>query len=446
MKVLRFLGRAFVKITGFIPYLFVISPRCRYENEAAKREWKKNKKGAIIVSNHTSIFDYYLLLYKFCFKVLHTMVADVVYKIKGLRALNAVMENIKIDRSGIVNVNAISRASTYLRKNKLVLIFPEGKLEEKPGKLEDFANSYAFLSITENKKITPIYIEGKYGFFKRAHYMIGEPILPTANANPTEEEVEALNDKVRDKILTLKNKLKQSKKYHTKKFLSRKLWFMDFMKITSVPIFYLIFPTKKYFVGDKKKIKKAFKYNCVLAGNHFGPCDPMFMYMHFFSRRIKIIASEHLYDVKCLRFAFNRSGVIKYRRDTMNQIDVDAFKEALGTLEGNGVVGIFPEGHINFDNSFDENIKGGSATLSLMTNSPIIPFIFANPYKYFSFNRVVIGDPIYPSDYFDYSKPINNDTINNYNKIVYSKMKLLYEESLKRRGKNGNGKNPFKIN
>ena len=43
MKVLRFLGRAFVKITGFIPYLFVISPRCRYENETAKKEWKKNK-------------------------------------------------------------------------------------------------------------------------------------------------------------------------------------------------------------------------------------------------------------------------------------------------------------------------------------------------------------------------------------------------------------------
>lgn len=444
MKVLRFLGRVFVKVTGFIPYLLVISPRCHYENEAAKREWKKNKKGALIVANHTSIFDYYLLIYKFAFKVLHTMVADVVYKIKGLHALNSIMENIKISRDGVPNVNAIKEAATHLRKNKLLLIFPEGKLEEKAGKLEDFSNSSAFLAITENKKITPIFIEGKYGFFKRCHYMIGEPILPTPNTNPCDEEIEALTEQVRDKISTLKNKLKQARKYSTKKVFAFKLWFMDFMKITSVPIFYMIFPTKKYFVGDKKKIRKALKYNCIIAGNHFGPCDPMFMYMHFFSRRIKIIASEHLYEVKCLRWAFKRSGVIKYRKDTMNQIDVDAFKEAIGTLEGNGVVGIFPEGHINFDDSFDASIKSGSATMSLMTNSPIIPFIFVNPYKYFKFNRVVVGDPIYPSDYFDYTKPINNDTINNYNKIVYSKMKLLYEESLKRRKANGNGENPFK--
>ena len=177
-------------------------------------------------------------------------------------------------------------------------------------------------------------------------------------------QAEKMPDEYKDKISTLKNKLKQSKKYSTKKVFAFKLWFMDFMKITSVPIFYMIFPTKKYFVGDKKKIRKALKYNCIIAGNHFGPCDPMFMYMHFFSRRIKVIASEHLYDVKCLRFAFKRAGVIKYRRDTMHQIDVDAFKEALGTLEGNGVVGIFPEGHINFDDSFDNIIKSGSATLS----------------------------------------------------------------------------------
>ena len=444
MKVLRFLGRLFLKVTGFIPYLLVISPRCHYENETAKREWKKNKKGALIVANHTSIFDYYLLLYKFTFKVLHTMVADVVYKSKGMGVLNGAMENIKIDRSGVPNVAAISKAASYLRKNKLVLIFPEGKLEEKPGKLMDFSNSSAFLSITENKKITPIFIEGKYGFFKRAHYMIGEPILPTPNTNPTEEELTALTEQYKDKILILKNKLKQARKYSTKKVFSFKYWVMDFIKVTSIPIFYLIFPTKKYFIGERKNIRKAMKYSVIFAGNHFGPCDPMFMYMHFLSRRIKIIASEHLYDIKCLNFAFKHAGVIRYRRDSMNHIDVDAFKEALGTLEGNGAIGIFPEGHINFDDSFDDTIKSGSATLSLMTNSPIIPFIFVKPYKYFRFNKVVLGDPIYPSEYFDYSKPINNDIINNYNKIVYSKMKFLYEESLKRRGKNGNGENPFK--
>lgn len=255
--------------------------------------------------------------------------------------------------------------------------------------------------------------------------------------NMSEDNLDEYTEEIRDTIKDLKTKTKDATKYRTKKIFTRKYWVMDFVKITSVPLFYLIFPTKKYFQCKRKEVRKALRYNCIIAGNHLGPCDPFLMYMHFFQRRIKVIATEQLFNIRWFNFALNRSGVIKYHRDTMNHIDVDAFKEATGTLNGNGVVGIFPEGHINFDGILDDSIKQGAATMSLLTNSPIIPFIFVNQYKYFRFNKVMIGKPIYPSDYFTNIKIINSEMIEKYNNIIYDSFKGLYDASLEKRKKNG---------
>lgn len=444
MKVLRFLGRLFIKITGLIPYLIFAKPKFMYASEKAKKEFKNNKRGAILVSNHTSIFDYYVLVYKFFFNVVHTMVADVVYQKKGLTLLNNVMENIKIHRDGTPNVNAVNKSANYLRKNKLVFIFPEGKLEDKPGKLEDFTNSAAYLAITENRKVTPMFIDGNYGIFKRVHCIVGEPIMPKVNATPTDEDFDELTEEIRDSISTLKSKQKSALKYKTKTIFTFRYWLLDAIRIVSFPMFYLLFITKKYYLGNRKDIRKALRYNCILAGNHFGPMDPFFIFMHFMQRRERIIAAEQLYDIKTLAWALPKGGAIKYHRDSMNKIDIDAFKEAIGTLEGNGVIGIFPEGHINFSTSMDDTIKGGSALMSIMTNSPIVPFVFVNAYRVFNVNKVVIGEPIYPHEYVDYTKPITNDTINNYNLVVYNKLKVLYDESIKRRTRDGDKRNPYK--
>ena len=434
-KIFKAIARWFVKITGFIPYLFYLKPKYVYASEKAKKEFKNLKNGAILVSNHTRIFDYYVILYKLFFKVVHTFVADVVYKIHGLSLLNSAFENIKIFRNGVPNHEAINEAAFLLRKQKVILIFPEGKLEDKKGQLEKFSNTASYLSMKENKKIFPFYIDGNYGFFKRPICFIGEAIYP----DPTleDQDVGQLTDKIKDDILSLKNKTGDCRKYKTKTIFTFKYWIMDFIKITSIPFFYLIFLTKKYYTCKRKEIKKALNYNCIVAGNHLGPCDPFFIYMHFFSRRIKIIATEQVFELKKLVYGLKKSGVIKYHRDSMNHIDIDAFKESLDTLNGNGCIGIFPEGHINFDMSLDGNIKEGAATLSLLTNSPIIPFVFMNQYRYFRFNKVVMGKPIYPSDYFDKSEPINAEKIDKYNKIIYNEFKSLYDLSLGKRNKNG---------
>ncbi len=445
-KVFYAIFRIFLLITGFIPFIIFIKPKFFYVSQKAKKEFKKNKKGVLYVPNHTSVLDYYSFVFKRWYRYVHTVVAEVVYKNKFMGLLNNTMGNIKVDRTNGQNALAIKTTIDYLNKKKIVLIFPEGKLEEKPGVVQDFNQTFAWLSLKTGKPIVPFYIDGRYGLFKRLTIVVGETIYPNnvEEDEISDEEVNNLSELTRNKIKKMATICRDHKKYKTKKIFTTKYWLLDFTKITSIPIFYFVFPTKKYYLGDKKKIRAALKDNALICANHVGPCDVMFIYLHFLSRRIRIITAEDVYFSKFFNFVLKRSGNIKYHRNTMQKVDLQAFREAIDTLNGRGVVAIFPEGHINFSGKLDDTFQGGASTLSLMTNTPIIPFIFVNPYKYFCFNRVVLGEPIYPSDYFDDLTHIDTDKISAFNDIIYNKMKELYDYSLSKRSKNYDKKRYFK--
>ena len=430
--------RIFLLVTGFIPYIIYLKPKFFFESVKAKKEYKKNKDGVLLIPNHTAVLDYYPFLYKYAFSYIHAFVAEIVYKNKWMKFLNDTMGNIYIDRRVKDNVDSISKAINLLNKGKKVLIFPEGKIEDKKGMIENFNQSFAFLSLKTGKAIIPFYIDGNYGLFKRPRIIVGEKIYPDVCEvqEIDNEKINELTEKVKDKINVLKTICRDHKKVKTKTLFTLRYWLLDFIKITSIPIFYLIFPTKKYYVGSRKHIKEALKYNALICANHCGPCDPLFIYMHFYSRRPRIIAAEELFSMMPFKLVLPYCSVIKYRRKTnMDTMDLLAFKESIETLNGRGVVALFPEGHINFDCSFDSSFKEGAATMSLVTNSPIIPFIFVDPYKYFRFNHVVMGEPIYPNEFLEKYKTINVDTINEYNSYIYSKMKNLYDYSLTKRRK-----------
>lgn len=437
MKIKAFflsLLRIFLIITGFIPFILFLKPRYFFVSEKAKKEYKRNKGGVLLIANHTKILDYYCFLYKYAFSYVHTVVAEVVYRDWFMNIANKAMGNIKVDRRNSNNMDAIQTCIDLLNEGKKVLIFPEGKLEDKPGTILPFTKTFIFIASKAGKPIQPFYTDGRYGLFKRPTIVVGEKIDPPTDVS--EETLSRCADEIRDYVNELKTICRDHKKIRTKTLFTKKYWVCDFARITSVPIFYFVFPTKKYWIGDRKEIRKAMKYNAILCANHASPCDPLFMYMHFLNRRIRLIAAEDIYCSKFLSFCMNQSGVIPYHRKALNEsMDLKAFKESVETLNGRGVLGIFPEGHMNFDVSFDSSFKEGAATLSLMTNSPIIPFIYIEPYKYFCFNHIVMGNPIYPSEYGFKKGDVDIDNINKYNDIIYSKMKELYDYSLTKRRK-----------
>lgn len=433
--VFRFIGRAFVKLSGILPYLIIVSSRWFYSSKKAKKESKNLKGGAIIISNHTSIFDYYMFIYHHFFRVIHTMVAEVVYKYKSLGHLCRLLENIKVERNDPSAIKAYKEAKEYLEKGKTVLIFPEGHLEDKAGEIEEIKPSCIKLAFETNKPIIPYYVKGNYGLFKRAKAIAGEKIYVRELVNKpslSDEDILMVQNYIKSVLRALKSQLKAIETYKTHALVSKRTYVQDFIKVTSIPIGYLFLRARKIYLGNKKKVKQAMKEKVILAPNHTSFYDVVFMYLYFFSRRIRILALNNIWNVKILAFGFDRSGVIKYNRNAPGGFDLPSYRETSGVLEGNGAVVIFPQGHIASNGGLiTETLKPGVATHSLKHNAPIIPIIFADETKMFKKNRIIIGDPIYPHDYVAANEPANVENIEKLNNVLTDKMIALQKQATK---------------
>ena len=430
--------RIFLFVTGFIPYLLFMRPKWLFTSDKAEKDFKKHKKGVLYISNHTKVLDYYAFMFKRFPHHVHAFVAEVAVKSKFLQFLNNVVGNIKVDRTTKTNISPISQAINYLDNNKIVLIFPEGKMEENPGNLEDFKKTFAYLSLETGKPIIPFYNNGTYGIFKRPVVAVGEAIYPKElnGEAVNDEDIDELTKQTVSAIRKIGKMARDSYAVKTKQILTFKYWLMDFIKWTSYPIFFLIFPIKRYFIGNRKNIKKAMKYNVLLCSNHCGMCDAVYMILYHPFRRVRILTAEEVFASNFLNFVLTNSGMIKYHRLNNDAFDLVAFKECVTTLSGRGAVVVFPEGHINFDGEFDKQIKAGAAAMSIMTDTPIVPIIFVTPFKYFRFTKILYGEPIYPSDYSDKLVGTSAEKINIFNDIIYSKMKELYDNALTKRPKN----------
>lgn len=426
---IKFLVRAFIKITGFIPFWLILKPKFYYSSYKAKKESKNLKGGAIIVSNHTRVFDYYVFVFRHLFHVVHTMVADVVYKFFFLPTLNKIMGNIKVNTRDPSNFEAITNAKKILLKKKTLLVFPEGRLEDKKGELIEFKASAIVLAYQTNTPIIPYYVDGKYGIFSRPHFIAGEKIYLHQifkKDSLTDADVREMVTYVKNVILGLKHQLQLMRKYETQDLITKSCWVMDSAKLISPP-WRLVFWSKKKYLGNKKEIKRLLKDKAIIASNHIGIFDPISMVLAFFSRRIRIVAQEDLYKKSFVRFAMNNAGVIKYRRNNMNNFDIKLVLTMKEILEARGVVGIYPQGHIIYNEEFTKPLKGGLAMISLLSNTPIIPLLMSSRYRAFHLTRFAIGGPIYPDKFLNGRTNINNQVVEQYNEYIYNHMKCIYD-------------------
>ena len=207
----------FVKITGFPAELIYYRKKIYYEDKS--RTNNKIKGAAIIVSNHTSIYDYPLIMYTFLSRNIHPLTAEVMYEknifltalIKGLGA-------IKVDRNSH-DFSFMEETKKVLNKKGVVLIFPESRLpkEEEKGSFIEFKPSYINLALECGVPIIPVYTNGTYGRLKRkrkdrTRIMIGKKLYlnDLYDINKSEKEnVTYINDYVKNKILSLKETIKE---------------------------------------------------------------------------------------------------------------------------------------------------------------------------------------------------------------------------------------------
>ncbi len=202
------LFQLFVKITGWPVQLACFRTRVLYEDAAVQRRHIRGS--AIVIANHSSVFDYAVLMFVFWTRTLRCLMAELLFDKKPLGLLLRCLGGIRVNRNDY-SFGFLARAREILRRGGVVEIFPESRLprpgEERP---LPFTPSAAYLALEAGVPVIPVYTNGSYFSKKRAVVLIGRPIdpLPFREAPSEKEAIQRLNDCMRQRVMELE------KEYH----------------------------------------------------------------------------------------------------------------------------------------------------------------------------------------------------------------------------------------
>ena len=209
-----FLFNWFVKITGYILQLFIFRIKVFYEDKAA--QGRKIRGSAIVVSNHSSLFDFGVMLFVFWRRTLRCVVAELMYEKNFFMSLflNAA-GCIKVDRNNH-DISFVEKCKKLLDKGGVIEVYPESRLptEDDVGLME-FKPSTVYLALESGAPIIPVYNSGKYFGKDPIHVIIGKPLYlrDMYDDNLSQKEnVEKLNEFLRGKIIELGKELERQEK------------------------------------------------------------------------------------------------------------------------------------------------------------------------------------------------------------------------------------------
>ncbi|MBE6141501.1 MAG: 1-acyl-sn-glycerol-3-phosphate acyltransferase [Erysipelotrichaceae bacterium] len=194
----------FVKITGWLPAKIICRWKIKYEDK--KVQSRRLKGPSIIISNHTSVYDYAVFLFVYFFRTLRYQMAEVLYKKKLLGLFLKCMGGIYVNRD-TYDFSFMDKSKKILSKGGIVGIFPESRLPKKGESSPlPFKESAALLALETGVKIIPTYITGGYFKKKRIGVLIGKPInvrdFYDASINE-KENVKNITNILRNKIIEL---------------------------------------------------------------------------------------------------------------------------------------------------------------------------------------------------------------------------------------------------
>ncbi len=189
--------------------------------------------------------------------------------------------------------------------------------------------------------------------------------------------------------------------------ISFKYFLYDFVRINGWPLL-LWFRSKLIYTN--KETKKKFKGGLILMSNHISFMDPFYILSSILRRRHHFVATKEMFSSKFSNWWFKNAFLcIKIDRDNFS---LGNFREITSHLEQGDMITMFPEGHINFEQSQVKAFKGGIVMIALKTHSPIIPVYIKKKEHWYSRLVVYVGEPINVDDYLEGEKFNVNDVKN----------------------------------
>lgn len=195
------------------PFQLILFKRKTYYED--KADWKRVKKGgALVISNHFNFLDYLMNMFVVLPRKLNVVASEDPFRYKllvfGMKFFGVIQAN-RITK----NMRFMDECAAVIRKGQLVQIFPEGRNTD-DGTIKPFKQSYIVIAHRANAPIIPIVTDGNYGFFKRAHVMIGRSIrvsdyITSTRPTPTREELSRVNDMIFGEVLRMRRELEEGK-------------------------------------------------------------------------------------------------------------------------------------------------------------------------------------------------------------------------------------------
>ncbi len=154
----------------------------------------------------------------------------------------------------------------------------------------------------------------------------------------------------------------------------------------------IVYPYK--LIG-KEKVKDG---ACVLVGNHYRIWDIVHMACTT-KEKVHFITKKELYTSKFLAHLCDIVEAIPVSRDGQ---DAKAIMTALRYLKKGEKISMFPEGTRNKTKDVELlPLKGGAALFAIKAKVPVYPVICLRKTRLFIRTKIVVGDPIDFSDFYD---------------------------------------------
>lgn len=193
-----------VKITGWLPQKIVFRTKLFYEDKGVMA--RKIKGPAILISNHTSVYDYAVFLFVFPWRTLRYQMAEILFRKKGLGGFLKAMGGIKVERNSF-DFGFLEESKAILGKGGVVGIFPESRLpREGEARPLPFKPSAAYLALISGVPVIPLYTNGAYFHGKKAKVVIGKPMYAREMYDPQKDEKSNLvfiSEQFRHKVMEL---------------------------------------------------------------------------------------------------------------------------------------------------------------------------------------------------------------------------------------------------
>ena len=211
--------------------------------------------------------------------------------------------------------------------------------------------------------------------------------------------------------------------------------FFEFFRIlgvvTGLPVHFLFFKQKLHY-EDGAVPPRRVRSGALVISNHINPLDYVLNVVLFFPRKLWVVASEDAYRNPLQAFGMRFFGGICADRRTRSLRFTD---KAAEVIRGGGLVQIFPEGHNSPDGQI-HRFYPSYIKIAQKADCPIIPIVCDGGYGLFSRTHVLVGRPIYLSDFTD-EKELDRAQIYEINERIRQHVISLRGE-LERRKNGGN--------